>query len=79
MHNAEELVQNRINYPTHFMLILLNDNILICSTKMYLVFVVFYSKIMAAKEEKKQKREMIFLKHSTSDGVGAMFLSARPA
>lgn len=29
---------------------------------------------MATKEEKKQKRETIFLKHSTSEGVGAVFI-----
>lgn len=36
-------------------------------------YVFFNSKIMAAKEEKKQ-RKTIFLKHSTSDGVGAVFI-----
>lgn len=61
-----------------FMLILLNDNILICSTTSTF-YVFFNSKIMAAKEEKKQKRKTIFLKHSPSDGVGAMFLLERLA
>lgn len=39
----------------------------------------FNSKIMAAIEEKKPKRETIFLKHSPSEGVGAMFLLERLA
>lgn len=39
----------------------------------------FNSKIMAAREEKKQKRKTLFLKYSPSDGVGAMFLLERLA